>query len=350
MGSALSSFNRSGLGAFRRSGLGARGGISIGARFYQLSTGAFPLYKSADGINFATAGINHTPVTVSGTRLFLATAYSDSPYTSATAYSGLTGSLAQNILIAGSALVATRVSGGNRRVIRSTNGGATWADITHPASSSGGSFVQVCSPIIKTLTGRLLTIGRSSAAGNLFYPIYSDDDGATWTGGATGAFSPSTTATFILFDRSDGSIVLCRGDAGGGGGRTYDSADDGATFTLNLTGVPNGFVLNNAATVMCGYLAKSGTDILYFNPKGGAAELVVIRNEGVSAGDYSFVTTRGIGFLGPDNVVYSVRSTDDKLYSSPISDLSTWTLVVTSPTTLTLAGSVNRLVAINQLG
>ena len=355
MGSALSSFNRSELGAFRRSALGARGGVSIGTWFYGDST-VGRLYSAADGINFADVGFNANAIAVLGPRLFCGSGYVDSPYTSQTAYSGLTGTLNNNVIESGSALLCMSRIGVNAdsRIVRSTDGGATWATITHPNTSSGGTFVQVNTCLIKTSTGRLIAIARNTP-GNGAYPIYSDDDGASWTGGAlitTPAAATMTTANHIFFCRSDGSLVFCRGDSVGGGvgGRTSESTDDGATFTGSISGLPLAYFMGNGAAANGMYQVKVGSDCFHFSPKAGPGHLYVIRNDGASGGDYSVVSNRGVGFLGPDNNIYSVLTSDSKLYSSPKSSLS-WTLIVTSPTTLALISSGgNRLCAIGQQG
>ena len=348
MASSFGSFNRSPLGAFIKSPLGARGGIALGTWFYR-DNASVNLFSSPDGINFATNGFGLTPMDVLGTRLYGRTSYSDPPYSSATNYVGTTNGLTHKVIQSGSALICMEWdSAAGGRIYRSTNGGGTWASITHPNSSSGDTFNRVCSNTIKTNTGRLLALAAEAVVGtDAGWPIYSDDDGASWSGGAPlPANGLSYSGRNFLFQRADNTLVYTRAVAPNSW--AYESTDNGLTWTRTLTNLPNSWGADSVNDF--GFIVgRDGNGIYGFSCKNQNNDLLVVRNDGVAGSDYTTVTDRGTGFLGAGKI-YSVLPSDNKLYSSPSSDLSTWTLVVTSPTTLVLNSDRQRLVAIGQTG
>lgn len=341
----FSSFNSSPFGFFRKSPLGARGGVSYGPWFYR-DSGASNLYSSEDGITFATTGLTFTPVDMTGDRLWGSSGFMEPPYTSITSYSGIGTALFFNKFISSGSAWLT-VDQNNGRIYRSTDGGTTWASISHPNSADGDPFGAVISNLIKCSSGRLIALAAENPAPGVEFAwsIYSDDDGATWAG--SGQFTEPVTATVntrILFQRQDGTVAYVL--ALSPNSRLYTSADEGLTFSSALTGLPANFGSSGVATISGFMPIRSGSSIVVFSPQNYTQNLMVIRNDGVANGDFTTVTDRGVGFLAPDDYVYSIYASDNKLYKSRVTDLSSWTLVTTSPTTLPVANLKTRLVAI----
>ena len=352
MGSVLSSFNRSGLGAFRRSALGARGGIQLGPWFHAvLSAGNSRLRTSPDGLVFTTQAFNGVPVAVVGTRLFCQNGYFDAPYTTQVGFAGSLGGggIQSNIVAAGNALIclscATSGSAQTRNIARSTDGGATWAVVSYPSSSDAKAFNNVVSHPLLLASGRVIFIAFSlTGAPDSYYSCYSDDDGATWTGGAS--YTQNSTASVskqaALFQRANGDVV----DAGGNGTDVMVSSDDGVTFADSGFNTPAAVWDANGKR----FYAKFGSTHFWFtNAIETTSRLTYCINDGASAGDYLTVATKGAGFLGSNNHAYVVDTSDGDLYES--SDFTTWTALSTTPNPLgSFTTSRGRLIAVGAKG
>ena len=337
MATDFDSFNSSTLGAFIQSALAARGDAGLGVWFY-VKQGGLDIWKSPDGLTFTLdiSGTFDGCVSLVGDRLFTNHVYSDPPYSSTVAFTGETSQgIWEDIIEAddGSLLALCLVSFGSgsspdiKHVYRSTDGGDTWASVTHANSAGGDVFNSVYSNIIKLSTGRLIcTVGASLT---FAWGMWSDDNGATWTGGT----AYSLRQDHWLFENNLRELVLIRAFSGTTA-EVWKSTDDGSTWTNTGWSVPfNTDGTTNSIGASKFLAGRTDGTFYFFTDKGSTPKyLMKITNDGASSSDFAIVADYGVGLMGPDGTIYCVNASDDKLYSS--TDGTTFDLVSTSPSSL----------------
>lgn len=116
-------------------------------------------------------------------------------------------------------------SGTNGQDMKTSPDGLTWTNRTYPGQGAGGVIKLAYAPGVGSGTGRLLAI-LSNGATN-----YSDNDGVTWTAGATAGTAP----TYNL--NQDNNLVFSGGYfvSGGTGGQVWTSPDGVNSWTLRAT-------------------------------------------------------------------------------------------------------------------
>lgn len=330
------------MGAFIKSPLGARGSAALGIWFY-LNSSPSQLYQSADGITFANSGITaFGPIdiidgVVTGRGVILVSPYGSSDYQ--TGSNG--GSLFGKIVRVGSRYICSSSSESVANNIRYSTDLKNWTTATMPLSPSGAAYEYCVSNILCTTGGTLYALLQRTSGSPDYTWLVTSTDGVTWT--STGYERTTARANHVLFERSNGDIVFT--DVSG----TIDvkvSSDGGATFSTGNT-IPSGFGIRKTGVLnrFNSAVTKHNDDIFVFSPNDATKKsLYVIRGDGTSSSDYEEYADCGVGFVAASGVYY-VKATDSKLYRASL-DMTTESLIVTSPSTLGLATDTSRIVAV----
>lgn len=310
MASQFGSFNRSPLGAFVKSPLGARGG-KIKGQWFLTMAGANE-WVSQNGISWSQQASVVPLQGFVGARGFLAGSYSDSPYTLATSFTGLSGQINTVPIRAFSKYWA--VSTTAEDLYYSSDSGATWTLASLPATDGSLSYSNVAGNVCKSSSGRLFVpVAYGTGPSYNGYIAYTDD-GTNWYLSSLLGFS-GAFAKFNVYQQTDDTVyALLRSTSG-----RYASTDDGETFgTVVAATAPSD--LYATVTVM-----PSGRVIIF-----------IPNTAGYSYTDNNFTTRTTVStyniMFDELNLLYSYRTDTDLLYSS--TDGSTWSAVSTSPSTL----------------
>lgn len=311
MASQFGSFNRSPLGAFIESPLGARGGRIKGQWF--LAQGGANEWVSDDGITW-----NSQPSVVPiygfvSLRGFNFASYTDSPYTSSTAFSGFGTQLNTTPIRAFSKIWACDTSADN--LYYSSDNGANWSTASLPTTDGTSSYAGTCGNVIRSSTGRLMVpcaYGTGPAYSG--YIAYSDD-GVTWVLSDTLGFSSnySPVSGFDIYQQNTGNVYALAGSG------VQNSTDDGETFSSSSAGsIPSSYYTT--------FVVMPSDRVVAFVPN----------IQGYSYSDDNFATSTSVStysiFFDEINLLYAYRTDTDLLYRS--TDGSTWSTVATSPSTL----------------
>jgi len=189
MGSALSSFNRSGLGAFRRSGLGARGFGNIVGDYFA-GNGSGGSWRSTDGgIWTFDSGIASSRIIAFNSQRWLGdSGYMDPPYSALNAYGTNTPtysfpggpvSFAGKLYTNNSAATAGQWQ-------ESDDNGASWDLVTAPNSGSGSTPRTCRGFYVSGGTLYILMLGNTSSR---YYFVWTTDGTSYFSSNDITAFS-----------------------------------------------------------------------------------------------------------------------------------------------------------------
>lgn len=151
-------------------------------------------------------------------------------------------------------------------VLKSTNGGATWAATSTNPFAAAENIGAIAYFAVGRDTNRVLVVRASTDAGNPAEVAYSDNAGATWTavnvGSVNGQFCQGIHAMFVL----DAYNIWIGMDDG----YLYKSQDGGASWALLDAGTftANGVNVIHFINTNIGYLGADTDDVLYTDDGG----------------------------------------------------------------------------------